>query len=188
MCFVSVIGKSCCLKQHCSSHWDAWWLLRTKWWRWRWESKFGHSEFDTQQKVQSVSTVAQSYYAFKNWAVLWNSLTSVKPLHMTSEVTCSGELRTQKLKFHLLRTHSLKVLLLKPGVGQYIIAMHAMFTARNFFLFNFYPFGPFTCIFSKPLRSFFLVLAVFNTSSCVAPQKKIGHPAGCRFPCWAPAE
>ena len=45
----------------------------------------------------------------------------------------SGELRMQKLKFHLLRTQSLKALTLKPGVDQYI-AMHATLTARNFFL------------------------------------------------------
>ena len=24
--------------------------------------------------------------------------------------------------------------------------------------------------------------------SCVGPQNKIGHPAGCRFPCWVPTE
>ena len=34
---------------------------------------------------------------------------------------------------HLMRTQSLKVLPLKPGVGQYI-AMHATLTARNFSL------------------------------------------------------
>ena len=62
----------------------------------------------------------------------------------------SGELRTQKLKSHLLRTQSLKVLPLKSGVGEYI-AMHATLTARNFFLANFYPSGQFTYIFSKPL-------------------------------------
>ena len=33
---------------------------------------------------------------------------------------CSGELRTQKLKSHLVRTQSLNVLPLKPGVSQYI--------------------------------------------------------------------
>ena len=39
-------------------------------------------------------------------------------------------------------------------VGQYI-AMRAMLTAKNFFLVNFYPSGPFTCIFfPKPLPSF----------------------------------
>ena len=44
---------------------------------------------------------------------------------------------------------------LKPGVGQYI-ATHAMLTARDFFFANFYPSGPFTCIFPKPLPSCFL--------------------------------
>ena len=58
----------------------------------------------------------------------------------------SGELRTQKLKSHLLRTQSLNVLPLKPGVGQYI-AIHNTLTARDFFLAYFYPPGPFTCIF-----------------------------------------
>ena len=48
----------------------------------------------------------------------------------------SGELRTQKLKSHQLRTQSLIVLPLKPGVGQYI-AIHAMLTARELFLANF---------------------------------------------------
>ena len=52
----------------------------------------------------------------------------------------SGELRTQKLKSHSVRTQSLNVLPLKPGVGQYI-AIHATRTARNFFLAYFYPFG-----------------------------------------------
>ena len=52
------------------------------------------------------------------------------------------ELRTQKLKSHLVRTQSLKVLPLKSGVGQYI-AIHATLIARNFFLAYFYPSGPF---------------------------------------------
>ena len=62
----------------------------------------------------------------------------------------SVELRTQKLKSHLVRTHSLSVLPLKPGVGQYIV-IHATLTARDFFLACFYPFGPFTCIFFQNL-------------------------------------
>ena len=41
----------------------------------------------------------------------------------------SGEQRTQKLKSHLVRTQSLNVLPLKPGVGQYV-AIHASLTAR----------------------------------------------------------
>ena len=67
----------------------------------------------------------------------------------------SGELRTQKLKSHLVRTQSLNILPLKPGVGQYI-AIHATLTARDFFLAHFYSSGPFTCIFSKPLPIFSL--------------------------------
>ena len=59
-----------------------------------------------------------------------------------------GELRMRKLKSHLLRTQSLNILSLKPGVGQYI-AIHATLTARDFFLAYFYPSGPFICIFSK---------------------------------------
>ena len=75
-------------------------------------------------------------------------------LEVVARISRSGGLRTQKLKSHPLRAQSLKVLPLKPGIGQYI-AMHATFTARDFFLANFYPSGPFTCIFfPKPLPSF----------------------------------
>ena len=70
---------------------------------------------------------------------------------------------------HLLRTQSLKVLPLKPGVGQYI-AINATLTISDFFLANFYPSGPFTCMFH--------VLAVANSGSCVGPQNKN------RSPCW----
>ena len=62
----------------------------------------------------------------------------------------SGELRAQKLKSHLVRTQSLNVLPLKPGVGQYV-AIHATLTVRDFFLAYFYPSGPFTCIFFQNL-------------------------------------
>ena len=89
----------------------------------------------------------------------------------------------QKLKSYLMSAQSLKVLPLKPGVGQYT-AMHATLTARDFFLANFYPSGPFTCIFfPKPLPSFVVfcvcfffspVVAVASTSSCVGLQNKIG--------------
>ena len=82
----------------------------------------------------------------------------------------SGELGTQKLKSHLIRTQSLKVLPLKPGVRQYI-AIQATLTARDFSLAYFYPSGPFTCIFSKPLPVF-PESAVANTGSCVGAQNK----------------
>ena len=66
--------------------------------------------------------------------------------------------------------------------------MHATLTARDFFLAYFYPSDPFTCIFFPKPLPIFPVLAVANTSFCVGPQNKIGHPAGCRFPCCVPAE
>ena len=65
----------------------------------------------------------------------------------------SGELRTQKLKSRLVRAQSLNVLPLQPGVGQYI-AVHAVFTARDFFLASFSPSGPFICIFSETSPDF----------------------------------
>ena len=99
----------------------------------------------------------------------------------------SGELRTQKLKSLLMRTQSLKVLPLKPGVGQYI-AMHATLTARDFFIAYFFPFGPFTCIFFQNPSQFLLCWLWLAHGSCVGLQNKIGHPAGCRFPCWVPTE
>ena len=104
--------------------------------------------------------------------------------------TCSGELRTQKLKSHLVRTQSLNVSPVKRGVGQYI-AIHATLTARDFFLAYFYPFGPLTCIFpnGKFSPDFSRVGCLLLThGSCGGLQNKIGHPAGGRFPCRVPAE
>ena len=74
----------------------------------------------------------------------------------------SGELQTQKLKSHLVRTESLNVLPLKPGVGQ-CMAMHSTLTAMDFFLAYIYPSGPFTCFYSKTSPDFSPVLAVANT-------------------------
>ena len=91
-------------------------------------------------------------------------------------------MRTQKLKSHLVRTQSLNVLTFKPGVGQYI-AIHATLTARDFFFVYFYTSGPFTCIFSKASPDLSLCWLWLTHGSCVGPQNKIGHPAGCRFPC-----
>ena len=104
-----------------------------------------------------------------------------------STIPRSGELRTQKLKSHLVRAQSFNVLPLKPGVGQYI-AIHATLTARDFFLAYFYTSGPFTCIFSKTSTGFSMCWLWLTHGSCVGPQNKIGHPAGCRFPYWVPAE
>ena len=100
----------------------------------------------------------------------------------------SGELRTQKLKSHLVRTQSLTVLPLKPGVDQYI-AIHATLTARDFFLSClFLHFRSIHLHFCKTSPDFSLCWLWLTHSSCVGPQNKTGHPAGCRFPCWVPAE
>ena len=61
------------------------------------------------------------------------------------------------------------------------VLSHTYMAARDFFLANFYPSGPFTCIFFQNLSQVFNVLATANTGSCVGPQNKIGHLAGCRF-------
>ena len=99
-------------------------------------------------------------------------------VYMTSH---SGKLR--KLKSYLMRTQSLKVLPLKPGVGQYI-AMHATLTARDLFLLClFLPFRSIHLHFFQTSPNFFSVSAVAITGSCVGPQNRIGHPVGCRFPC-----
>ena len=82
-------------------------------------------------------------------------------LSLSSCLPRSFELRTQKLKSHLVRTQGLNFLPLEPAVRQ-CIAIYATLTARDFFCAYFYPSGPFTCIFSKPLP-IFPVLAVANT-------------------------
>ena len=81
------------------------------------------------------------------------SISCVTAVLMKQFCPRSGELRTQKLKSHLVRTQSLNVLALKPGVGQYI-AIHATLTARDFVLAYFSPSGPLTCIFSKTSPDF----------------------------------
>ena len=52
----------------------------------------------------------------------------------------------------------------------------------------FLPFRSIHLHFFQNLSWFFPALAVTNTGSCVGPQNKIGHPAGCRFPCWVSME
>ena len=94
----------------------------------------------------------------------------------------SEELRTQKLKSHLVRTESLNVLPLKPEVGQYIAIHTTLLPGISSFLISTLPVHS-PAFFPKPLPIFFPVLAVADTGTCVGPQNKKGHPAGCRFPC-----
>ena len=92
-------------------------------------------------------------YEKKSWSlsdVLYTSNHHINEL--LSRKSRNVELRTQKLKSHLLRTQSIKVL---PRVSQYI-AIHATLTAGDFFLAYFYPSDPFTRIFSKTSPNFFL--------------------------------
>ena len=97
----------------------------------------------------------------------------------TSLAPCNWEMRTQKLRFHLLRrTQSPNVLPLKPGVGQKK-APHASSTAMDFFLELISTLPVYSLVFFTNLSRVFYVLAVANTGSFVGPQNKIGHPA-CR--------
>ena len=96
----------------------------------------------TQLIVHSTTTGQQSTAWRSDWQLVRQSR--------------SGELRTQKLKSHLVRTQSLTVPSFKPGGGQYI-ALYATPTARAFFLAYVYPSSPFDCIFfSKKSPDFFL--------------------------------
>ena len=90
----------------------------------------------------------------------------------------------QKLKSQLMRTQSLNVLPLEPGVGQYI-AIEATLTARDFFLTYFYPSSPFNCIFSKPLPNLFLCWLWLTPVPVWASRiKEVTLPhAGSRFEC-----
>ena len=91
-------------------------------------------------------SILVSISLFMAISTVFQSINSSDNSPISYLVSHSGELRTKKLKSHLVRTQSLKVLPLKPGVGQYI-AIHATLTARDFFLAYFYPSGPFIYIF-----------------------------------------
>ena len=100
----------------------------------------------------------------QTWHICWDFLRIMCILPCVA-LACprKGELRTQKLKSHLERTHSLSILLLKPVVGQYI-AIHAMLTARDFFhSCLFLHFRSFHLHFFQNLSRYFPVLAVTNT-------------------------
>ena len=80
----------------------------------------------------------------------------------------SGELRTQKLKSLLVRTQSLSVLPLKPGVGQYI-AIHATLTAREFSSLLISTLPVHSPAFFQNLSRFFLCWLWLTHGSCVGP-------------------
>ena len=83
-----------------------------------------------------------------------------------------------------------KILLTNAGVGHNIAVCASSILPcmlrllpRDFFLANFYAPSPFICILSKTSPTFFLCWLCLIHGYCVGPQNKIGHPAGCRFPC-----
>ena len=123
--------------------------------------------------------------------VRWNSLpvsevTTVINQELFHAVPRSGELRAQKLKPYLVRTQSLNVLPLKPGVSRYI-AIHATLTAGIYSL-------PVPALlvhssaFFQNFSQFFLRWLWLTHCSCVGLQNEIGYPAWGRFPCWVPVE
>ena len=67
-----------------------------------------------------------------------------------------------EIKVPSVENTGLKVVPLKPGVGQYI-AIHAALTARDFFLAYFCPSCPFTCIFSEKSPNFFFLCWLWLT-------------------------
>ena len=78
------------------------------------------------------------------------------------------------------------------SVGQYI-AMHATPTARDFFLANFYPSGPFTCMFSKTSPEFFLCWLWLTPVLVWARRVRevlllLITDNWCRFPGWMPTK
>ena len=91
----------------------------------------------------------------------------------------SGELRTQKLKPHLVRTQSLHSLPLKPGVSQYIAIQLRSLPRISSLLISTLPVHS-PAFFPKPLP-ISRVLAVANTWFLC--KNKMGYPSGCRFPC-----
>ena len=101
---------------------------------------------------ESVGSLGTSVMLTGRCLCSWVWIKSTQTLHVHPH---SGELQMPKLRSHLMRTQSLKVLSWKPGVGQYTV-IHATLAVRDFFLANFYPSGPFTCIFSKTSPELFL--------------------------------
>ena len=73
-------------------------------------AKSGHVTFTPLQKRKTVTAEWYINVCLPKAFEAWIARRSDKQSH-------SGELRTQKLKSHLLRTQTLRVLPLKPGVG-----------------------------------------------------------------------
>ena len=123
---------------------------------------------------------ANSYLSNDKLAhVLFIVVSNDKFLHMLYIVLSSTRqwgIADAEIKEPSVENQELKGSPLKPGAGQNI-TMHDSATARDFCLklISTFPVNS-PAFFPKPLLSF-PVLAVANTSSCVGPQNKIGHPS-----------
>ena len=128
--------------------------------------------FDINQPSFSTPaySVRQSLFVFMVLSAVFHSRNSpdssplshsVLPILFLPYWPRSGELQMQKLKSHVVRTQSLNVLPLEPGVGQYIV-IRTTLTARDFFLVYSILLVYSPAFFPKPLQ-IFPVLAVANT-------------------------
>ena len=94
----------------------------------------------------------------------------------------SGELRMQKLVLSSENTELKRSPFTAWSRSVYSHTCYAYCQGVLSFLLISTP-GPFTCIFSKTAPNFSVCWLWLTHGSCVGPQNKIGHPAGCRFPC-----
>ena len=117
------------------------------------------------------------FFFFSEWMELlhWNLRQVRSRIRVLLSVFHSGELQMQKLRSHLLRTQSSKVLLLKPGVGQNR-SMRVSSTARDFFLKLISTLPVHSTAFFQNLSQVFPVLSVANMGSCEGLQNKTDNP------------
>ena len=94
----------------------------------------------------------------------------------------SGELRTQKLKVPSGENKELKCSPFKTWSRS--VYNHTCYAyCQRFLPCLFLPFRSIQLHFFQNLSRFVLCWLWLTHGSCVGPQNKIGHPAGCRFPC-----
>ena len=135
-------------------------------------------------KKRNLKTL--SFHSFKKYRMIFFQWTW--PIFVSISVTVprSGELRTH-VKVPSGENTDLKG---SPFEGwSRSVHSHTCYAyCQGSLLYLYLPFRSIHLHFFQNLSHFFPVLAVANTGSCVGPQNKIGHPVGCRFPCWVPAE
>ena len=104
-----------------------------------------------------------------------------------SHSPCTGELWTQKIKVPFGVNTELKRSPFKAWSRS--IYSHTCYAyCQEFLPCLFLLFRSIHLHFFQNLSRLFLCWLWLTHGSCVGPQNKIGHPAGCRFPCSVPAE